>query len=210
MHHNYKQIKTTEMNANVFNKENQENLRTIYSECILDEWGNQDSMFDYIIKKSELIVPICNGEHIIIIEKPKIEKNFWLGYSDCGQGMTWEDASDARKNINNNKEKYFIQNNLQNVNSSIDELKKALEGNMKVYYSIHYTRKSHMSKVCNYDVLNLCNTPINDAEQMNNEDIKLLIDGFEIVKTKFEKRLLTYLKKFGTKKITTQTYWCDR
>ena len=45
--------------------------------------------------------------------------------------------------------------------------------------------------------------------KLDKEDIQLIIDGLEIVLKNFEKRLDTYLKKYGLSKIQTWTYLVD-
>ena len=48
-----------------------------------------------------------------------------------------------------------------------------------------------------------------DNVKMTETDRKVILAGMEHERAKFEKRLHTYLKRYGTKKIKTWTYWAD-
>jgi hypothetical protein len=46
--------------------------------------------------------------------------------------------------------------------------------------------------------------------QATAEQEKLIIEGYAFAIQKLDKRLLTYLKRYGTSKIILDTYWADR
>jgi DNA-binding transcriptional ArsR family regulator len=49
-----------------------------------------------------------------------------------------------------------------------------------------------------------------DKEVLNDEYKPELLAAYEFAKKQFEKRLNTYLKRYGVGKLHTWTYWADR
>ena len=50
---------------------------------------------------------------------------------------------------------------------------------------------------------------LKNYQELEGENLKRVIEGHKIVKAKFEKRLNTYLKKYGLTKVHAWSYWRD-
>lgn len=48
-----------------------------------------------------------------------------------------------------------------------------------------------------------------DIKKLGEDDIQKIIDGFKEVRKAFEKRIDTYLKRYGTTKVNSWSYICD-
>jgi hypothetical protein len=77
-----------------------------------------------------------------------------------------------------------------------------------------YSGQSAPLNIWNYvaiDEWDLKNHPswYGDVEPMTVEDRQAILAGLKREREKFEKRLQTYLKRYGVSKIRTWTYWAD-
>ena len=97
------------------------------------------------------------------------------------------------REVNKDIEKFFIDENLKIINKKIEDLNKAAVIQL-------YKNSCIYEFAGNRDKFIL----------LNEQDKNNLLKGFEYQKTTFEKRLRSYLKKYGTSKIRTATYWADR
>ena len=111
-------------------KENQKNFENSYIECMTQVWNGNKKMIDYCRKKVAVYVPIC-GDKIMTIDKTDLNKEFYFGYSSCGQGPSYEDMNKTVSNVSKNIEKHFIEENLARVNEQIKDYKEVLKGNSR-------------------------------------------------------------------------------
>ena len=160
---------------------------------------NSDKMVDYFRKRLDFVVKLSNGL-FVPFEKPTIQTRFCFGYSTLGQGPSYEEATESERNAYN--EEYFMRVNLLDITKSIRMLKDKLT-------VIRYRKKYKGDG-------NICSLVwpswYEDYEQypvLSDEDRQLLIDSCYKQKEHFEKRLRTYLKRYGLSKIDTWTYWID-
>ncbi len=196
--------------------------------ALLDEYlqemakvdGNSKSMMDYHEKCFSSAVRLENGG-LVVFEKPRIETSFCFGYSDCGQGQTFDEACKAEEAANS--ESYFLNRNL----SDFDERLEALRCNCKFadddphpnYYCAKWyiVRGSYGGKelnLYNFSAIHHwqegdCRDMMSRATPMSDADRNTIIDGLQHERDKFEKRLHAYLKRYGTSKLHTWTYWRD-
>lgn len=196
-------------------------------EDYMREWAKvwQDkSMLDYERKCFSGAVRLQNGG-IVYFEKPRIKTEFCFGYSSCGQGPSYDEAVKAERAADT--EDYFLSSNLDGMDEEI----KALEYNCHFpenEYSSRYYGKTWYIQRQSYDSqaepLNLWvfrawreydvkNEPWRYTpgtyEKMTDADRQTILDGLRRERDKFEKRLRTYLKRYGTSKLRTWTYWLD-
>lgn len=186
----------------------QKELMEMYMRVIREYWSNP-RMQEYERKECSYIVDLSNGK-IISIDKPRILKDFCFGYGMYGV-CTEEEIERASKlaAIAMTDEKYFISKNMEEINNKIESLKTAY----KVYvYPKYYMQKDDIlvTYYCARSEWDLDMVPDKTKlTEIRKEDIQKIIDGLEIVKQKFEKRLKTYLKRYGLSKLNVWTYLID-
>lgn len=199
-------------------------LYGLYKEGMIKVWKNDNKMVDYELKKVNYIVPLNNGDYFII-DKPSIEKSFCFGYSDCGQGQSFEEAQEAAAAADN--EKYFMEKNLHDINKIIAEFEtkrtpgSEYRGELKFYKSYKYSGGEELHQKAirtyySYETLDENGDLAKDQkylnytfEELTESEIEAIIAGYKEVKRQFVKRLNTYLKKYGTSKLHIWTYWLD-
>ena len=215
-------------------KATQEQKAKVNDKALLDEymkewekvWPGDKRMLDYEREKFSYAVRLENGG-IVYFEKPSIKTAFCFGYSTCGQGAEYEEANEACRKADS--EEYFLKANL----NPYDEEIKALECNCeydhengernyqydgRVWYLQRQEYNSqtallNLYKFCACDEWDMRNYPFRYKEgnytKMSDADRKTIIAAAKHERDKFEKRLHTYLKRYGTSKLRTWTYWVD-
>lgn len=133
------------------------------------------------------------GELYYLIPKPSIENRFCFHDEGPDYDFYCSLMEDKKK-----LEEYFIEMNLKSFDSDIEKLKK--HGEIRPYNkrevhvcSDHY-QWEHIDGI------------ITLAEEQKTQ----LIEAIEYGRSCMEKRLMSYLKRWGTSKIHTWTYWADR
>lgn len=150
------------------------------------------------------LVELSNGG-ICKIEKSKIETRFCFGY-----GMYLRATEEELDNAENNaeyartNEKYFIEENLKSINGKIDMLDddryiallfKDCEG----FYYLHHYKAYEKKQMLAYG----------GYIEPTQEDLNRYKEMLLREKQDFEKRLQTYLKKYGLSKLSVWTYLVD-
>ena len=118
-----------------------------------------------------------------LIEKPRIENSFW--FEDEGPDYEYYLQVVANEE---SKKNYFLS---RNINSFENEVKRANKG------FVSFER-------------NRAYIDYHDGEPVNDDTRKRIIDGIMFGKERFEKRLNSYLKRWGTSKLGFKTYWANR
>ena len=90
-------------------------LENEYKENI---WKGSESMIDYVCRKISDCYETEKG-YLIEFEKPSIKKDFCFGYDDFYSKQ--EDADEMAAHARTN-ERYFIEKNLEEINSLIKSL----------------------------------------------------------------------------------------
>ena len=179
-----------------------------------DIWKNDQKMIDYNMKNLAYVIPICKGNVFLEIGKQKIETEFWFGESDCGQGLSHDENSKRMKNVRDNFEDYFINENLSSVNRTIDTLKEIIKGSTykKATHYTHYWKGPKDSPIHDWSFYDdYHNTKPNcKCEDLSIEDLKIILTGYQLFKEDFTKKLYTYLRKYGLTKLHIRSYWIDR
>lgn len=164
-----------------------------------DDWHR-----DYYSKKLVAAVEVTDG-HYLVFEKGLIKKSFCFGYSDFGQGPTREEAIDRYNSVN---EKYVYNANMQDWRENEDVLKSGIiyvwadEKSSQTHTECFYSEESYMGLWCKNEYI--C---IKRDEQP--EVYSKIVKCFEYAKGAFEKRLSSYLKKYGVSEIKKWTHWAD-
>ena len=158
----------------------------------------------------EITVNLSNGA-FYKVEKQDIKKSFCFGYGYCGV----IDAEEERKANNNAKlmrenEDLFIKENLEKINGRIEFVKENLNKNF--YGLFNYTDKRidlQNEENYYYFVINRKIYKQGDFILLTEEDKHLILEGLELEKASFIKRLNTYLKRYGLSKVRTRSYLVD-
>lgn len=207
------------------NKKFQQELKERYAVAMKAVWGNSQNMIDYCVKQASVFIPVANNG-IAVIDKPRIETDFYFGYSDCGQGLSYEENNERVNHVSDHLAEYFVSYNLRDINEKIKLIEEILDsGNKDGEYIIinsgHYSsdilgnaRSLQIVKPYNFYTGNTTLEEIqrHDASAVvaSIEDVKRYLEAYKFIKETFTKRLNTYLKRFGTSKLSVGTYWVDR
>lgn len=181
-------------------------IKELHKQELSKTWKDQ-KMIDYCLNSV--------GEYVVFpdntfttIDKPKIETRFCFGES----GYDYEDALKAADHARKS-EQYFISENLRSLDETIDDLKSFSRS-----YWIPLKTKRYISSPDNSLLVSVSFEKRSRYESdsfwrtgtpLTEQEIKLLIEGYEKVRASFEKRLRTYLKRYGLTKVHAWTYWRD-
>lgn len=203
-------------NRLIFEKEYQDKLKIRYSNGLIPIWKGDHKMIDYCMRTILYLVPICGGKFIIPIEKTNIEKDFVFGESDLGQGPSPEENQKIMDSVRKNLPEYFKNRNLRTWNSIIASIEEILDGvtpYMKPQYYLHYISSPADSPIygfCLYNELRGEKVVTGETFDMTTEDLKIVLEGYKMGRAAMEKKIDSYLKKYGTKKLHVSSYWIDR
>ena len=170
-------------------------------------WENSKEMQDYCLKKTSNCVLTSFGG-LVTFDKPKIETNFCFGY---GQIQSYQDANEQEANFG---EKQFMKENLADMR----EVLNLFEGKKKYSYQstkhLYFSRKYSGSNIYSMAFLDEYDAKdkawrFDDLMKATEEDFQKCYAAQKQEYEKFEKRLKSYLKRYGTKKLHTWTYWAD-
>lgn len=170
-----------------------------------------EHMRNYCLKTVSNCVRTSFGG-LVIFEKPKIETNFCFGYHDSMTDTeSYDAANDACKNFG---EKQFLANNLADMQDALNlfegKKKDSYESTKHLYFARKYGKSNIYSIVFldEYDV-KVNAWMYNGLTKATEEDLQKCYAAQKQEYEKFEKRLKSYLKRYGTKKLHTWTYWAD-
>ena len=168
-------------------------------------WGDDTRMNTYCNNKVKNAVEMHDGS-IVLFENPAIENHFYFGYSDRGQGISYDDNNKRIEFIEKNKLSYFYRHNLKNCFSKLFKI------NVNNVY-----RKAYLCK--NYDESNICIVHMYTDYEFNHLTFKPvemteadIIAYNAVIKTerkRFATRLNSYIKRYGVSKIDIDSYWID-
>lgn len=187
------------------NKELKNKIYNEYLKC----WN--DKMAKFCAGGVSNAVEIDGG--IYIVHKFTIQKDFYFGYSDIGQGLSFDENNSRIENAERNKVDYFIKQNTREIDNIIDKLHTSpcVFLYNECYGDTPINLFKHKSS--NYDLI------LNDEKPFRNLDCqyrratdaerKAIIKAYEDARESFVKRLVNYLNRYGNK-ITFTSYWIDR
>lgn len=196
----------------------QKELKAVYTEELKKAW-DWDRMVKYCSNSTAFVIE-HNGA-LYGIEKPKIKTRFCFSYGFCGVSSEEEEqqADNMAETARKSKE-YFINQNLEELNRWIKSLQKILDDMGKNWaegshpqYMIetgeHYSGQKEDCRLRYYSIVDTFDGTSRGEICNDTELIKKLIAGYEEVKKQFEKRLNTYLKRYGLSKIDTWSFLSD-
>ena len=168
-------------------------------------WGDDLHMLEYCCKNGTPY--ILSGDEFFVIDKPKIETYFCFGYQTNYSGHEYEDAEKLRERCANS-EKYFRHENTKQLEGIICRLK---DTSKKAYKQIHYQRGEKQMSIkipYNRDAYERMNRA-NELTELTESERAAVVAAYETELSKLNKRLDSYLKRYGLSKLKTWTYWQD-
>lgn len=178
----------------------------------LKVWPNDEKMVKYCQGKISNAVKLSDGR-IVVVEKEKLETSFCFGYSTCGQGAEYDEASKAASHARTNED-YFRDQNLSNLKYKLA----LLEG--KKDHSWSRSAYLSQSSYCGVGLINIhevvalhyCDfieQKYGTYVEMTEDDKKRVIGMYKEEIEKMSKRIDAYLKRYGLSKLNVWTYWRD-
>lgn len=187
---------------------NQKELRAMYEEILINEvWHDDQQMVDYCMKKAAYIVELTNGD-IVVIEKPSIIKDFCFGYRDSrydteDMDRAYEMASHAETSVD-----YFLSENLAQIDEQIARLENKEMSSLEFYLNTNYYSQPADSKLKSLNAY-YWHDERKKGTVLTGEDRDRVIEGYKAVREIFDRRLHSYLKRYGLSKVNAWAYWQD-
>lgn len=187
-------------------------LEQEYRAEIVRIWPKSPDMVEYCCKKASAIIKLSTGQ-LMEFEKPRIDTEFCFGYSDDMDGSDRKEALDMAHHASTNEE-YFKNRNLSELREVIERYEGKSEERWLEPYVTHRYRDHGVNIVTivwlsDWDVKDSAWQYNNDLTPLKKEDRQLILDAYKKELEKFEKRLNTYLKRYGLSKVRSWTYWRD-
>ncbi len=175
----------------------------------IETWTNNPKMIDYERKTIARIYQTEQG-YLIAINKPKIETNFCFGYGQNGvsSGEDYKEAEKVRSHAAADTN-YFLSENTKELRGIIEQIQK-----YELRTRTHYIGAPEHSRVKSLETIDGYFTRLETADRngwevISEKDRAGLVDAYKKVLADFEKRLQTYLKRYGLTKLNTWTYLSD-
>lgn len=165
-------------------------------EVISKVFKNSNSMRKYFISSVSDVFKSEDG-FLIEFEKPRIETSFCFSYDEHIDG-SYEDAA---KMCNVQKD-YFVEYNLKSHKRRLENLM-----NSDKFYFVKNYEQTEKVVIWVTEEYKLNHPTLTYLDCSDADKIKL-IEMQEKEIEKFQKRLETYFKKYGTSKLKTWTYSC--
>lgn len=188
-------------------------------------WDAQ-RMIDYCTNNVAAVATLPDGT-IITVDKQSIETRFCFGES----GYDYDDAVSMAQHARTSQN-YFKSENMKTFKRALNDLKEALNGvnNYKVViYPEAYINQDSSCKLGYYrleritDIIDACGGSCYMYELPGKEikirdfsghvatpkEIETIIDAYEAAAAAHEKKINSYLKRYGTSKVYSWTYWRD-
>lgn len=182
-------------------------------------WHEDSKMVEYCVKSASGYIDI--GGLLYVMEKPHIKTSFWFGEHT----YDYDEVTEHCHNMSQS-EKYFIDENLRWC--AAWEMLEALEGrDMRGYeasYKAYIVRGKYWGQddACRLGYVNVLRLGTDPEEhfrtskgpqlyrELTKDETERLKEFLRDEVAKFQKRLNTYLKRYGLSKCSYGTYWADR
>ena len=188
---------------------NQE-LKKMYVDMVMSEsFGNSESMRKHFEKTISRVVELENGD-LIAIEKPGIKKDFCFGYSDSRYDTKDFDRAQGMAHHARTNQEYFIQQNQKQLIEKIEAFEK-----WNAFVRTHYWKAPENTKIkCiefvdDWKIYNMSDEEKAKLKKLSGYDKQKIIDAYEEERKDFDKRLMSYLKRYGLSNVKSWSYWRD-
>lgn len=163
-------------------------------------WNTDERMVDYCVKTSSANLQTDDGL-VWDIDKPRIETNFCFGE----RGYDYDEVNKTCHELSKN-EHYFKTENIRR-NEAFQLIKNLSKYPDDAYWALNYS-SSNIVVIRFYKSYD--NIGISSAvRKMTTNEIEDVIELLRQEIKKFNKRLNTYLKRYGLSKCRYWTYWVD-
>lgn len=187
----------------------QKELKTEYERILSTEvWRGDQKMVDFCLKKAAHIVELTNGD-IIALEKPTIKKDFCFGYRDSRYDTEEFDEANAAAEHARSSTDYFLAENLAEINKTIAQLEGKELTSWDYHVCIQYYSQPESSKLKTLRGFYWHEENSKKYPKLEGEDRARVLEGYKVVRASFEKRLHSYLKRYGLSKVNSWSYWVD-
>lgn len=187
----------------------QKELKSAYAEILSSEvWKGDQKMVDFCVKKVAHIVELTNGD-IVVIEKPSIKKDFCFGYRTSHFDTEEFDSANAAASHAMTSTEFFLSENLSDLDKTIDILESKEWNSWDYHICIPYYTQPENSKLKSLHTYYWHDDHGQKSPRLEGEDRRRVLEGYRVVRASFEKRLHTYLKRYGTSQVNAWSYWQD-
>lgn len=175
-------------------------------------WGEGTRMTKCCQNDISNAVKLSDGR-IVVVEKQKLETSFCFGYSTCGQGAERNEANNAA-HVASTSETYFREKNIRGLKDKIDLLKGKKKGSWEEDPYLSQEVYSRCGPINIHKVVGLRFCAFDELKnshysELSESDKELIIAMYEEEMEKMNKRIDTYLKRYGLSKLNVWTYWLD-
>lgn len=182
-------------------KEDKARVREQYEKV----WHADTKMVDYCANRTSGYIMIDG--YMVTMGKPHVQTDFWFGEHTYDYDEVWQTAKALSTN-----EQYFLDTNLKSCKAYmyIDAIENNRHGHQPYLREKAYCCQDpdcilgYIDFQRDYEVNGL------EVKKLDDADKKALVEFCEDELAKFEKRLRTYLKRYGLSKCHYGVYWADR
>ncbi len=190
-----------------------------YLEEYLEEYLNEmrkvyprdEKMMDWFRKEFSSAVKLSNGG-LLVFTRQSIETSFCFGYRtsvyDCED---YDNANEAARMARTNED-YFMEENLSTFDKAIEALSRESDDEYRrpYIYRVRYDTQSEPLNLFRWEMFGAGERTFGrEYTEMTAADRAIVLAGERHEREKFEKRLRTYLKRYGLSKIRSWSYWLD-
>lgn len=201
-------------------KEQQAALMEKYIAVYSATFKSDEKFITWLRSKIARIVELDDGE-LLPIDKPSIKTDFCFGYGQNGIStqQDYNDAYDAMRYADTNTS-YFMRKNIEQLTEWRDRIAEYLNSEKPGYcgtvpktpyicdtHGNSIIKSLHFMRRWDYEEM-LPNTK-KLYRQATADELQRILTAYEIEIKAFEKRLQTYLKRYGLSKLNTWTYLSD-
>ena len=183
-------------------------------------------MIDYCTNKVAAVAVLPSGE-IVTVDKQKIETSFCFGES----GYDYDEAAEMAQHARESSE-YFKRENMKEFESWINDLTEVLNGLSN--YRLTISDKAYFGQSDDCKLRNISFDKLSDiidafggsadlyelpgkelsvngrsCRVATPKEIEIILDAYKAAAKAHEKKVDSYLKRYGTSKVHSWTYWRD-
>lgn len=173
-------------------------------------WGDDEKMVEHCVKSASGYIRF--GRELLVMDKPHIKTEFCFGEHGYDYDEVAEECDRARSDV----ERFKRENIAWNCKAQrhLDEME---DGRREPYIFLkHYYSQPDDCPLCyvqwcsEFDSRDAYDLKSKPNRKMTDEEQSRFKEFCEDEVAKFEKRLDTYLKRYGLSKCHFWTYWADR
>lgn len=173
-------------------------------------WKNSPTMIKHGLSTTAAMFTIRG--RLITMDKPNIQTSFHF----AEHGHDFLEVNEHSSNMSKN-EMFFIMENLADSPAGrlLGQIEEARDENVR-YLKVTDIKYTSQPEECLLSSL-VFSTPNWDMNWERDQHLRLTSEELDYIEeicfkeqTKFEKRLMTYLKRYGLTKCSFSTYWADR